>query len=1219
MRLRDLKIGTRLAGGFGLVIVLIIISFYMIFSRVETLTTITEDMYNHPFTVTNTIHNVQYQSKSIQALLHHIIIFPDQADSAKRVIDSLDESIYLNIQIARERYLGEKTDLDDLAYAYSKLVESRSQIISDVKAGRIQDAIRKMRERETTVDKSTAAISKVLGFAVERSRQFHLTAQQTKSESVLMIWLTLVVLLILSGIISILTIQDIRHGVGLLLSGVRKIGTGDYSSVVELESKSEIGLLANELNTVTGYLRDYAAESAATDRIKTGLNALGKITREITEFDLLIESISSFLADYLNAGVIALYLKVDNTHTLRPVGGFGLPDNDTLRKLFKLREQLLGEYAHKNEIRVVNGLDENYFRISSGTGEMAPRSLIFLPLRSKNRVVGMVEAGLFDEGISDATRRFLESASETIGLTIEAALAKNELEISLKKTRDLAEELQIQGEELRESNIKLETQQEELRVANEELEEHANALRLSEEKLKAQQEELEVMNEELEEKNVALQRQKSEVQLAREELEIKAEELARSSKYKSEFLANMSHELRTPLNSLLILSQMLMDNKTGNLSHEEVESASVINKSGSDLLNLINEILDLSKIEAGKMEIHTGMVHLRQIFTGIESLFKHPVSQKGLEFNISVDDDLPQEIETDRMRIEQILKNLLTNAIKFTESGSISVKAAKPDETVNLFRSGLSREQTIAISVTDTGIGIPAAKQKIIFEAFQQADGSTSREFGGTGLGLSISRELAKLLGGEIQLQSRPGEGSTFTIFLPITQEQKSGAPKAERRTIEIPDSGLAQKNSEPLSDTLAGSAKPSTATTLNTISVKDDRGDIKENDRVVLIVEDDPVFAELLYKQCKEQGLKAVIALSGNDGLTLVSRFSPIGILLDLGLPDINGLDLLSQLKENSATRHIPVHIITGSSDSRPALQKGAIGFLTKPVGKEDIDDVIKRVEGFHDKDVKDILLIEDHLSLRTAITKLIGGSDVKINSVGTGAKAIEELKSRLYDLVILDLGLPDMTGFELLHFIDENQLTLPPVIVYTGKDLTREEDSELRHYAESIIIKGVRSEERLLDEAALFLHRLIDKLPEQKRKMIIDLHETDAPFRDKTVLIVDDDMRNVFALAKLLSGKGMNILKAENGVKALEIIKSTKDIDLILMDIMMPVMDGYETIRRIRQMEENYKIPVIAVTAKAMRKDYEQCIAAGASDYLPKPVDIDRLFSLMRVWLYR
>ncbi len=1219
MHLRDLKIGTRLTLGFVLIIVLILASFYLIFTRVDTLTTLTERMYRHPFTVVDAVHSIRYESRYIQDLLNNAVIFPETIDSVKKVIDSLDVEMRRNLVVGRERYLGEKTEFDELSRTYDMRAESKERMIGYIENGSLEEAKTELRNRTAIVERSNSVIEKVLNFAQNKSKEFYSASRQTKNESVFMISLTLLLLLLFTAIISISITRDIKHGVNSLLTGVRRIGEGDYTAKIEIDARSEIGLLADELNLVNDSLLKYSNEARATDRIKSGLNHLGVITREVTELDILSNRIAEFMAGHLNAGVVAIYTNNGNSSTLELSGGFGLPDNESIKKSMSARERLLGEYASKNEFGVITGLDESYFKISSGTGDMLPKALLLLPLRSKNRIVGILEAGLFADGIDDATGRFLELASDTIGMTIASAMAKEELTVTLKRTRDLADELHLQGEELRESNIKLETQQEELRVANEELEEHANALRLSEEKLKLQQEELEVINEELEVNNIALQKQKSEVQQAREELELKAEELARSSKYKSEFLANMSHELRTPLNSLLILSKMLMDNKAGNLSPEEVESAAVIHKSGADLLNLINEILDLSKIEAGKMELHFSKVNLMQLLKNLESLFKHSVARKGLEFNITLEDETPAELETDRMRLEQVLKNLLSNSVKFTEFGSITLHAGRPPKDVAFRRDDLVPDNTVAISVVDTGIGIPPEKQKIIFEAFQQADGSTSREYGGTGLGLSISRELAKLLGGEIHLQSRRGEGSQFTIYLPVLAHRKrDNSETADQVTKPVDDQKPSGNRYEVTQSGSASLNLKTTAVAKETV-VKDDRDMLTAKDRTVLVIEDDPVFAELLYKECKEQGLKTLVALTGTEGLELVSKFKPIGILLDLGLPDMNGLDLLSNLKENSSTRHIPVHIITGSTDSRFALQKGAIGFLTKPVGKADIEDALRKVEDFHDKKVKDILLIEDDSTLRNAISKLIGDSDVKIKAVGTGKAAIEELQGHGYDLVILDLGLPDMTGFDLLHFIDENQVNLPPIIVYTGKDLTREEDLELRHYAESIIIKGVRSEERLLDEAALFLHRLIDKMPEKKRRMIIDLHETDAPFKGKTVLIVDDDMRNVFAISKLLSEKGMNILKAENGSKALELINSTKGIDLILMDIMMPVKDGYETMRRIRKMEEFYKIPIIAITAKAMKKDYEECIAAGASDYLPKPVDIGRLFSMLRVWLYR
>ncbi len=1204
MKLSDLKIGTRLLAAFSTILLLILAASYIIFVRTEMLTEMTVNMYKHPFTVTNAIRSVKANSEKIREHLNSMVIFPETADSLSKAIDSLDHQILRSLDLAKERYLGEKHELEHLIRAYSALAASRGRVIADVKSGDIEAAKIELMSRKSLVSESADMIQKVLDFASNKSNEFYLNAIDLQSQTYLVLSITLVMLLLLSGITGFYITRYISTGVGTIVSGIREIGSGDYSFRIKIDSKDEIGSISAAINSVSESLEKYSQTVFENKWVTTGLNDLSVLTRDELSVPDLAKRVAGFIADRITARVVAVFTFERSSGRLLLSGGYGLPADGEAGEAILEATGLANECASRNRMLVLDDVPAGYFHISSALGSMEPRSILLLPLSSHGKVVGVLEAGLLS-GIDDKTREFITAAAESIGIALESAASREELSLMLQKTLELADELH--------------SQQEELQVTNEELEEQTNALRISEEKLRSQQEELEVVNEELEEKNESLFRQKADIQAAREQLEIKAEELAIASRYKSEFLANMSHELRTPLNSLLILSQMLAANRNGNLSEEEKESASLINKSGSDLLHLINEILDLSKIEAGKMQLHIDTISVAQLLKNLESGFRHMVAEKGLKFEFIIDEDSVTELESDRMRVEQILKNLISNSIKFTEKGSITVRAGKPDPASNLFRSELKLNDSIAISVSDTGIGIPVEKQKVIFEAFQQADGSTSRKYGGTGLGLSICRELASILGGEIQLQSKPGKGSTFTLFLPLkfTPKQKVSTDKktgdATGKTPAVP----ARENNSVVTISLPA-AEPGIPGSANP-SIRDDRDAISGNDQVVLIIEDDPVFADHLYKECREKNFKAVVALTGNEGLILARQFMPMAVLLDLGLPDINGIDVLGDLKESSETRHIPVHIISGSSDSMTALLKGAMGFLTKPVSQNDIDEVIARIENFYDKKVKDILLIEDDNTIRKTIVKLLGDSDVRISSSTNGTDAIQKLESNTYDLVILDIGLPDMSGFELLHFLDAEHLKLPPVIVYTGKELSREEEAELRYYADSIIIKGVKSEERLLDEASLFLHRLVKSMPEKKRKMIIDLHETDAIFKDKKVLLVDDDMRNVFALSKLLTEKGMKILKAENGEKALEIVNSGENIDLILMDIMMPVMDGYETTRRIRAIEKFEKIPIIAVTAKAMKKDYEECLAAGASDYLPKPVDIERLFSLMRVWLYR
>ena len=759
--------------------------------------------------------------------------------------------------------------------------------------------------------------------------------------------------------------------------------------------------------------------------------------------------------------------------------------------------------------------------------------------------------------------------AENIGIAFNSSQSRTKL-------KELLEETQRQGEELQ-------SQQEELKQMNEELEEQAQ-------NLKQQQEELQITNEELEEQTQSLEEKNKEVEASKNDIEQKTKQLEISSKYKSEFLANMSHELRTPLNSLLILSKDLSENRNKNLDHDQIESAEIIYKSGHDLLILINEVLDLSKIEAGKMSINIERVPLRNFTDELLREFKHHAEQKGLKLTSKLDKELPESIRTDSQRLNQILKNILSNAIKFTEKGSVNI-------SINRYT-----ENTVIISVKDTGIGIPEDKQMAIFEAFQQADGGTSRKYGGTGLGLSISRELAKLLGAEIKLSSILNEGSTFSIIIPleIHHEQEPA------RTNTFKEPVLYKQHSENDSEYI------------DYPSIEDDRDSITKDDKAVLIIEDDLKFASILLKQANKKGFKCLSAATGEDGLLLATKYKPQAIILDLDLPGINGHQVLQELKANPVVRHIPVHIVSINECSFDTLKEGAIEYLMKPVNKKELEDAFTRIENFVSRKMKNLLIIEDDENSRKAMRKLIGNGDVKCFEAGTGKDALEMYHQNQIDCIILDIGLPDMNGFDLIHkLVNVKEHPVPPIIVYTGRELSKEENNELQKYAESIIIKGVKSEERLLDETALFLHRTISNLPESKQVIINNLYDKEAVFHSKKILLVDDDMRNVFALSKILKERGMEIIKAENGKNALEMLNMHSDIDLVLMDIMMPEMDGYEAMKRIRSEGKHKNLPVIALTAKAMKDDKQKCIDAGANDYITKPVDVERLLSLMRVWL--
>jgi len=778
----------------------------------------------------------------------------------------------------------------------------------------------------------------------------------------------------------------------------------------------------------------------------------------------------------------------------------------------------------------------------------------------------------------------------------ELIIANTELAFQNDEKEKRAAELSIanilakkQVMELAQKAELLQSQQEELRQMNEELEEQAQ-------NLVQQQEELQLSNEELEEQTQSLEERNKEVEAAKSDIEQKTIQLELSSRYKSEFLANMSHELRTPLNSLLILSKDLSENRKKNLDSVQVECADIIYKSGNDLLVLINEVLDLSKIEAGKMSVNIERVSLSNFRNELIRNFKHHAEQKGLMLTCKLDEELPESISTDAQRLNQILKNLLSNAIKFTEKGSVQI-CIKP-----------YTDSKVIISVTDTGIGIQAEKQMAIFEAFQQADGGTSRKYGGTGLGLSISRELAKLLGAEIEVSSKINEGSTFSVIIPfeihLEKETDSAGRKFSAPTIKYP------ALYKPLS---AHNNKY-----LNYPSINDCRDTITKDDEVILIIEDDLPFASILLAQANNRGFKCLSAATGEDGLLLAAKYKPKAIILDMGLPGINGHQVLNELKANPSIRHIPVHIISAKERSLLPIKEGAIEYLMKPVNKKDLDEAFNKIENFVSRKLKNLLIIEDNENSRKAIRILIGNGDVKCFEAATGKDALTMFEQNHIDCMILDICLPDMSGFDLIHKLENTKNhSIPPIIVYTGKELTKEENKELEKYAESIIIKGVKSEERLLDETALFLHRTISSLPESKQLIINSLYDKEVIFHSKKILLVDDDTRNVFALSKILEERGMEIIKAENGKVALEFLNIQSNIDLVLMDIMMPEMDGYDAMKQIRSQEKFKSLPVIALTAKAMKDDKQKCIDAGANDYITKPIDVERLLSLMRVWL--
>ncbi len=924
-----------------------------------------------------------------------------------------------------------------------------------------------------------------------------------------------------------------------------------------------------------GVIFDNVTDEVRESYVREGMSLLGARTRGSQSVQVLANAVVECLAEYVGAPTAALYL-VEN-RGVRLTGRYAYRVCEGVPEVFALGEGLVGQAAASGKTLRLDEVPANYVLVGSGLGQTPPRHILVLPFRFGEEVKGVIELARLAP-FSSQQLAFLDRTLDAIGIAVHTAQAN-------ARTLELLAESQQQAEELR-------TQQEELRATNEELEQQSQLLRQSEERLRAQQEELQAANEELEEKNGLLARQKREVEKARKDQAAKAEELALASTYKSEFLANMSHELRTPLNSLLLLAQSLARNQDGNLTAEQVESAKIIYGSGSDLLSLINEILDLSKIEAGRMELHLAPVPVAGVAAGLRAAFGHVARDKGLTLDVLVRDDAPAEILTDRQRLEQILRNLVSNAIKFSECGGVTVTFGRAaDEGLPLF-----------IAVSDTGIGIAPEHRRRIFEAFQQADGSTARRYGGTGLGLSIARELTNLLGGRLDLKSAPGEGSTFTLLLPLECSRARARVEPEPSPARVPP------------------REPPVPRPLSTI--EDDRDGLAPGDRVILIVEDDPNFARILLERCHERGLKALVAPTGETALELTALHLPAGVLLDLRLPGMDGWAVLSALKESTRTRHIPVHVLSVINAPTEARRKGAVGFALKPLSEEDLDLAFRRLEIAGPGEGKRVLVVEADSETRRRIVTLIGNGDVTVDEAASAREAREALGSGRHDCLVLDLELPDQDGTELLAGLRQDGVLLPPVVIHTARALSEDQEQQLREYGESIVIKTARSHERLLDEVSLFLHRVVSRLPEKQRELIATLHDSDSPLRGKTVLVVDDDMRTTFAVSRLLAEHGVTPLKAENGERALRLLAEHPDVDLVLMDIMMPVMDGYEAMRRIRDSRSgshNHRVPIIVLTAKAMPEDRQRCVEAGADDYLAKPLDEARLLSMVRVWLYR
>jgi signal transduction histidine kinase/CheY-like chemotaxis protein/CHASE3 domain sensor protein len=972
---------------------------------------------------------------------------------------------------------------------------------------------------------------------------------------------------------------DITSRIASIQKIAERISSGDYATRVSDEEKDNLGSLSFSLNKMASSLQTSFTQLQEKEWLQTGIASLNDVLIGDKDTATLSNDFTSFVTEYTRSNSGAFYT-VNEEGRLKLESSYALPG---VQKglAFELGQGLAGQAGLSQKIIETTSIKPEDYTISFTAGNIKPRSVIALPIMYNGRLMGVLELTSLEQFI-ERDKSFFQTVSINVGIAIHSAKARQRVLELLEKTQAQSEELQAQHSELEDINTELEAQSEKLQA--------------SEEELRVQQEELQQANSELEERSRLLEEKNEMIAERNVQIQAKAEALEVSTKYKSEFLANMSHELRTPLNSILLLSRLLSDNTGQNLSPDQVEYARVIQTSGNGLLALIDEILDLSKIEAGKMELEYQEVFIEDMLKELKALFTPVAVEKKIQFKVEADADLPKLIETDRMRLEQIMRNLISNAIKFTAEGSVTLHVKKENKG-------------LAFIVSDTGIGIAKEKQQSIFEAFQQADGSTRRRYGGTGLGLSISRELAKILGGEIHLKSEEGKGSEFKLIIPIQNE--TSLPAKQAQGVKQGVYTLPEAAELPADKKYNTNAIPA--------AMPDDRKNIVTGDKVLLIIEDDTAFAKSLLDYTRQKGYKGIVAVRGDEGIQLAAEFLPLGILLDIQLPVKNGWEVMEELKRNPVTRPIPVHMMSSYSERIKSLSEGAVDFIDKPMAFERLGEVFQKIEQALTRYPKKVLIVEENPHHAKALAFYLQSFDVASEIKNTVTEGIEALNHKNVDCVILDTGIPGQQGYDLLEEVKKTPgFENLPIIVFTGKNLSNAEEMKIKKYADSIVIKTAHSYQRILDEVSLFLHLVEENKTGKSQGRYKKMGALTEVLKDKTVLIADDDVRNIFSLTKALENYGMNVLSAVDGNEALKQLEEASEVDIVLMDMMMPEMDGYESTKRIREKWQYRNLPIIAVTAKAMTGDREKCIEAGASDYVTKPVDIDQLTSLLRVWLY-
>jgi CheY-like chemotaxis protein/CHASE3 domain sensor protein len=1198
----NLSIGARIVLGFALALVLLLTLGIGSFRHSASLRS-DMDWVQHTLQVLEQCEQLASKLHEAQSLARGHALSPDPRLQDR--FESIATEAAQTLRSLRSLTVDNATQqshLDELEpLVTQRLAEARALMSSQADDVRLAVArsVRRGFDQAEPLNRALGALDAEERRLLDERRQRSLDTQQSLSNLLLFGTMGVFVLTVL---IALALTRIIRVQLQDLLVSAGQLASGNYRERVQVRSRDEIGRLATAFNSMAQEMEDRQRALDLDRWLRDNLARMANLFVGERRLSALAPLVLKELIARMEAQHGLIYVcQGDGTLTL--MASYAASDAPaTLHS----GEGLIGQACASGERVLVHEIPQDYVRIRSGLGDARPRTLLVQPAKLADQVKAVIELASL-RPITDLQASYMEQFADSFALVLTTIQAGERTEQLLVESQALAADLKSQSDKLHESELQLKEQQEELRQSNEELEQ-AN-------------EELEQANEEMEERSTLLAEQKTnlersnrEVNDARRALERQSSLLAQTSKYKSEFLANMSHELRTPLNSLLILSKVLADNADGNLTPKQVQHARTVHGSANDLLELINDILDLSKVEAGVVDLDVEEFAFAEFQQFIENTFAPIAENKGLAFVVKVDPSLGQCMCSDLRRVQQVVKNLLSNALKFTREGSVELNIRRANKEWQGAEGLLDKaDKVVAFEVRDTGIGIPQESLQRIFEAFQQGEAGTARKYGGTGLGLSISRELAQRLGGLLQVKSKVGEGSTFTLYLPL---ESSSAQLAYIAGTLASDSESALPLPEYRSPTRAASAaKIEEDANLNV------EGDaLQPGDMSLLIIEDDANFAQVIAQFAREKGFKVVMSRTAGNGIATAKRVRPSAITLDLRLPDADGRVVLDQLKHDPATRHIPIHVISVDEARDRSLRAGAVSFLQKPVTREALEDALARTVEFVRDPVRKLLVVEDDEAQRDSITALIGEGDVSTTAVSSAQDALREIERQRFDCIVVDLMLPDQSGSELIRAI-QKQLGehSPPVIVYTGKDLSRQEETELRRFSDAIIVKDARSPERLLDETALFLHRVQSKLPESKRRMIEEVQRDDPVLSGRKVLIVDDDVRNIFAITTALESYRMNVVYAESGRGGLDMLDTNPDVAAVLMDVMMPEMDGFETTQRIRSDERFRQLPIIMVTAKAMKGDREKCLAAGASDYITKPVDMDQLRSLLRVWLYR